>query len=422
MTRRRGLSGGQAYHLYRPARVFPRRVAIVLAAVLLAVIALGVAQMVRRVSPPRLTVTLATRVAAPGQPVALPWPALGQGSIALEGAGTISSFGAATQQLPIASVTKIMTALVVLRDHPLAPGQAGPTIIVGQADVSSYQAGLGAGDSVVKVVLGERLSEQQALEGLLVPSGDNFADLLAVWDAGSRGAFVSKMNALASSLGLSRTHYAGVSGVNPATVSTASDQMRLATLCMRLPAFAAIAAMPQVTLPVAGVQYNVDADLGADGIIGVKTGWVPRGGADFVFAAIHAVQGRNATVLGTILGEQGRTPLPSVLSAAERVVTAVDPILGTEPVVGAGTVVGRLRTPYARSVSVVTAKALHLLAWPGAELKMSVHTTRRLAGALPAGARVGTLTAMIGSERATVSLVTTRGLPRASIGWRLTRL
>ena len=87
----------------------------------------------------------------------------------------------------------------------------------------------------MKVRVGEQLSELQALEGALIPSGDNIIQLLATWDAGSTRAFVKRMNALARRLGMDHTHYAGPSGVNPATVSTASDQLRLAAAAMANP-------------------------------------------------------------------------------------------------------------------------------------------------------------------------------------------
>ena len=84
------------------------------------------------------------------------------------------------------------------------------------------------------------------------------------------------MNARARSLGLRSTRYADASGADPATVSTAGDQFRLTLRALQVPAFRQIVAMPQVTLPVAGVAYNVNAGLGHDGIVGVKTGSAHR--------------------------------------------------------------------------------------------------------------------------------------------------
>ena len=79
----------------------------------------------------------------------------------------------------------------------------------------------------MRVRAGEKLTERQALEAMLIPSGNNIAWMLARWDAGSDGAFVATMNARARSLGLRQTRYADASGADPATVSTAADQFRL---------------------------------------------------------------------------------------------------------------------------------------------------------------------------------------------------
>jgi D-alanyl-D-alanine carboxypeptidase (penicillin-binding protein 5/6) len=71
-------------------------------------------------------------------------------------------------------------------------------------------------------VRGEKLTELQALQAMLIPSGNNIASLLARWDAGSQAAFVAKMNAAAGPLGLRCTRCADVSGADPATASTAA--------------------------------------------------------------------------------------------------------------------------------------------------------------------------------------------------------
>lgn len=155
----------------------------------------------------------------------------------------------------------MMTAYLVVRGHPLAPGASGPTITVTQAEAATYASDKKQGDSVVKVTAGEKLTEQQALQALLLPSGDNIVDLLAGWDAGSDSAFVAKMNAQARAFGMDHSHYADPSGVDSATVSTARDQLTLALRVMSVPCLQQIVAMPQVTLPVAGVSYNVNYAL-----------------------------------------------------------------------------------------------------------------------------------------------------------------
>ena len=323
--------------------------------------------------------------------------------------------------VPIASVTKMMSALVILANHPLRIGEAGPSIAVTRADVTSYEQEKASGDSVVAVREGEQLSELDALDAVLVPSADNVVRLLAKWDAGSIAAFVAKMNAEARRLGLVHTHYAGPSGVNPASVSTAFDQVRLAEVALRNPVIASIVALPQVTLPVAGVQYNVDADLGHDGIVGVKTGWVPQGGASFVFAATAEAASQREMVIGAIVGEQDASPLPSVLADAERLVRTVDVGLLERHVVAARRQVAVLDNGYGRPVPVVTATPVSLLVWRGAHVSQRVTISRNLGEVVRAGGRVGTLTVGLESEHITVRLVAKVGNAGPSLAWRLSR-
>ena len=374
-----------------------------------------------RSSPaPRLVLGISSTRAISGARVVLT-PAFGaQEAVALGGVGQVAIAGAQSPT-PIASLTKMMSALVVLRDHPLAAGASGPNITVTATDVASYRLEGSEGDSVVAVRAGEQLSELAALEAALIPSGDNVIQLLANWDAGSSASFTAKMNSLARTLGLRHTHYAGPSGVDPATVSTAAEQLRLAEVAMANPVFAGIVGMAQVSLPVAGVQYNVDADLGSDGIDGIKTGWVPQGGGCFVFSAADDIDGRNVSVLGAVLGEQGVTPVPTALSVARKLVVSTEKTIRVERL-AAGSRVATLTIPDGSPVPVVTTARLSFLGWSGARAHVVVQLVRHVSSSLPAGSRVGILVMTLGSERRTAVLRTTAALRAPSFGWRLTHL
>jgi serine-type D-Ala-D-Ala carboxypeptidase (penicillin-binding protein 5/6) len=106
----------------------------------------------------------------------------------------------------------------------------------------------------------------------LLPSGNNLATLLARWDASSEAVFVAKMNAQARALHLAHTRYVDASGLSAGTASTARDQVSLAMVALEVAVLRQIVAMRQATLPVAGRQYNLNAMLGNDGIVEVKTG------------------------------------------------------------------------------------------------------------------------------------------------------
>jgi D-alanyl-D-alanine carboxypeptidase (penicillin-binding protein 5/6) len=276
------------------------------------------------------------------------WPAAGQAAYIVSGESEVH---VSPHQHPaaIASIAKVMTAYLVLRDHPLEPGQAGPTITLTDADVADTDRRRGQDESVVSVAAGEQLSEVQALQALLLPSANNIAAVLARWDAGSEERFVARMNATARSLGMRHTHYTDPSGYEDATVSTAADQVRIVEVAMRLPVFAGIVAMPSVTLPVAGTVHNTDTLLGHAGFVGVKTGSDEAAGGCFAFAAIRPIHGKRRTIIGVVLGQPGYDKVAAGLAAAAIMVDRISgrrvvPALGPPP---SGVAGARSRLPAA---------------------------------------------------------------------------
>src|SRR5690348_166548 len=154
------------------------------------------------------------------------WPAEGQAAFVRTGDSRLHA-SPNQHAAPIASVAKVMTAYLVLRHHPLAVGEAGPTITLTEDDVADADRRRRQEESIVSVEAGEQLTELQALQALMLPSANNIAAVLARWDAGSEERFVAQMNGAARSLGMAHTHYTDPSGYDDATVSTAVDQVRV---------------------------------------------------------------------------------------------------------------------------------------------------------------------------------------------------
>jgi serine-type D-Ala-D-Ala carboxypeptidase (penicillin-binding protein 5/6) len=250
------------------------------------------------------------------------WPAQGQAAFVQTGRSQIQT-GPNQHAAPIASVAKVMTAYLVLRDHPLPPGEDGPTITLTDADVADTDRRRGREESVVSIAAGERLTERQALQALLLPSANNIAAVLARWDAGSTYGFVARMNATARSLGMTHTRYTDPSGYDDATVSTAADQVRIVDRAMRLPAFASIAATPRAVLPVAGPVHNTNSLLGHNGFVGVKTGSDDAAGGCFAFRAIRWIDGKRTTITGVVLGQPGDDQVAAGLAAAAAMVDRI---------------------------------------------------------------------------------------------------
>jgi D-alanyl-D-alanine carboxypeptidase (penicillin-binding protein 5/6) len=258
------------------------------------------------------------------------WPADGQSAVRI-GQSEIQP-GPNQHAAPIASVAKVMTAYLVLRDHPLAAGANGPTIRLTGADVDDTDRRGRQRESVVPIAAGEELTERQALQALLLPSANNIAAVLARWDSGSASRFVARMNATARSLGMTRTRYTDPSGYDDRTVSTAADQLRVVDEAMRLPVFANIVATSSATLPVAGTVHNTNTLLGRNGFVGVKTGSDKAAGGCFAFRAIRLVRGKRTTITGVVLGQPGADLIDAGLVAAE---SMVDTIAGDRAAPGA---------------------------------------------------------------------------------------
>jgi D-alanyl-D-alanine carboxypeptidase (penicillin-binding protein 5/6) len=250
------------------------------------------------------------------------WPAHGQAAFVEAGDSQIHA-GPNQHAAAIASVAKVMTAYLVLRDHPLQPGQDGPTITLTDADVADTDRRRRQQESVVSIAVGERLTELQALQALLLPSANNIAAVLARWDVGSTGRFVARMSATARSLGMNHTRYTDPSGYDDATVSTAADQVRLVDRAMRLPAFASIVATPSATLPVAGTVHNTNTLLGHNGFVGVKTGSTAAAGGCFAFQAIRWIDGKRTTITGVVLGQPGHNQIMAGLAGADAMVDRI---------------------------------------------------------------------------------------------------
>jgi serine-type D-Ala-D-Ala carboxypeptidase (penicillin-binding protein 5/6) len=232
--------------------------------------------------------------------------------------------------VPIASVAKLMTAYVILLDHPLPAGGSGPEITVQSSEAVAYPSQVRDGDSLVPVVAGETLTEREALEALLLPSADNMAWILARWDAGSQAAFVARMNDTARRLGMTGTSYTDPSGLDPSTTSTAADQVRLGTAAMQVPALAAIAAMSTAVVPVAGVVRNYNTLLGQDGIVGLKTGSTQAAGGCVLIAAWRKAGAHDTLIVAAAFGQPGsaQTILPDALQAGHLLLLGLDRALG----------------------------------------------------------------------------------------------
>lgn len=244
---------------------------------------------------------LSVGVAAPAQ-AAVKAPSVGARTAYLvDSAGTVHLGKRESRRVPVASLVKVMTAYVVLREANL-----GDTVTITKADVR-HAADNGATSAALSK--GERLTVRDLLYGLMLPSGADAANALARRYGPGRSAFVAKMNDAARSLGLADTVYTNADGL-PAPrnggYSTAVDQARLTQAALSDATFrtivgAKVRKVARTAVHRAHTWRNTNKLLGrADGVLGVKTGYTNAAGYCLVFAGERA--GRR--IVGVLLGDQ----------------------------------------------------------------------------------------------------------------------
>lgn len=207
---------------------------------------------------------------------------------------------------PMASTTKIMTALIALQQADL-----NQPVVVHQDAVDEVKNNMG---SSAQLAMGDTLTMHDMLYGLLLPSGDDAAIAIADSISGSPAQFVALMNDYAHKLHLHNTHYNNPDGLTyytpddhptPGLYTTAADLVQLTREALKNSLFAQIVKTKTYTVPVAADHRsyhwtNTNALLGTyPGILGVKTGSTVEAGYCLVFAAT-----RNGHVLiGVLLQE-----------------------------------------------------------------------------------------------------------------------
>ncbi|WP_435616062.1 D-alanyl-D-alanine carboxypeptidase [Streptomyces coelicoflavus] len=372
-----------------PLRTTVRRVKIWTPLVALLVIVLGVVQAMRPLPAPTLDLTAHDSFTFDGGKPQIPWPESGQAALDVQGIGSFGSSGD-QKPVPIASVAKVMTAYVILRDHPLKSGAEGPKIKIDQAAEEQSDAG---DESTVNVYAGDSISQREALKAVLIASANNVARLLARWDAGSEKAFVEKMNAAAKDLGMTNTTYTDPSGLNNTTVSTAVDQVKLAKAAMKSPAFREVAAMMSYN-DYKGVNHgNWNHLVGHNGVVGIKTGTTTSALGNLVFAAKKEVGGETRTIVGAVVRQPdvGGGILDAALDASDELIRAAQDTLQSSTILKKGSVVGYVDDGLGGRTPVVATKDVKAVGWGGLTVKLTFDADE-VPHAAKAGTKVGTLT------------------------------
>lgn len=324
--------------------------------------------------------------------------------------------GGDTKPRSIASISKVVTALVVLDAKPLSRGQAGPTIAFTPEMQGLYAKYLAVNGEVAPMPSGLQLSEYQTLQVMLMKSANNYAGSLAIWAFGSLDAYQKAATAWLGEHGLSETTIHEPTGLDAGNTSTATDLVDLGQLALANPVVKEVVGTKTVTVPNVGDIQNSNKLLGMDGVEGIKTGTLDEAGACLLFAATYERGGRTVTVVGAMLGGVDHDALDSDV---QRLLHSVADNFHVVTLTHAGQSFGTYSTPWKDETDAVTASASQVLVWGSTTVRAATKLDSVTLGTK--GERVGQVRFSI-TDHAPVSvpLVLEQAIPDPGIWWRWT--
>ena len=331
--------------------------------------------------------------------------------------GTIWVASGTDDPRPMASITKLITALVVLDAVPLADAaDPGPTLAFDSADYALYDKYYVMGASIAEMPRGSSMSLRDAIATMLVPSASNYAEAVSTWAFGSQSAFVGAARRWLAANGLANTAIVEPTGIDPRNTSTPSDLIALGRLAAAHPVVAPIAAMPGITPPGLDGMSNTNALLGTHGITGLKTGTLGESGSNLLYTATFDVgAAAPLSVVGVVLGTSSRD------GANHAVVTLLESISAgftQVPLAEAGEVVGSYATPWGSTADMVIGADASVFHWSDTPITVTMETTEPTEWA--DGETVGSITWTSGPHAATAPLVIVDTIEPPTTWWRLT--
>jgi len=339
-------------------------------------------------------------------------PGYGASAIAAVGREGLLAQAGTADPLPMASITKIITALTVLDAHPLGPDEAGPAVEMTSRDLGFYYDEINRGGSVAPVRTGVTFTERELLEIMLIPSGNNYATTLAVWGFGSVEAYLDAARAWLDANGLSGIRVADASGYDYGNVGSAADLVRLGELALAHPVVAEIVATPRLQMHDIGTLRNSNALLGTNGVDGIKTGTLIN--ANLLFSATIEVGSRSVDLVGVVLDGPDHDTIDRAIT---RMIDQARAGFHEVPLVSAGEVLASYRTPWDTEVRAVAAEDASILVWGDTAITAAVIADDITLA--DEGADVGSVVFTAGDETVAVPIVLDGDVEDPGPWWRL---
>jgi serine-type D-Ala-D-Ala carboxypeptidase (penicillin-binding protein 5/6) len=331
-------------------------------------------------------------------------------------ASGIWAAGGGDDARPLASISKLITALVVLEAKPLAAGEAGPTITFDRDDHALYDKYYVLNATIAAMPTGSSMSEHDALEAMLVISASNYADAVSSWAYGSRSAFLNATREWLAANGLAHTTMVEPTGIDARNTSTPSDLIALGRIAMANPVIAEIVAMETLNVPNIPAARNTNDLLGVDGITGIKTGTLDPTGSNLLFSATLDVGVEQPlSVIAVLMG--GYTH-ESVALDARALLASIRAGFHEVPVGERGQAIGSYSTAWGESAEIELAESASVLTWSDTAITATFNAGDLATGT--EGDEVGEVTWVAGPRTVTVPLVLAGDIDPPTAWWRLT--
>lgn len=298
------------------------------------------------------------QVSTPAATVAL--PSYGASAIAAADGEQIYAGRDLDTARPIASIAKVVTALVVLAERPIEGDGPGASITLTAADSRLPARYAAINGTVAPAPAGAVVTQRQMIELMMVHSANNYAESLAVWGFGSVDAYLEAARRWLDAQGLESIRIADTTGFSPDNRATPRDLVALARIAAADPVVAAASARRTLTVPGIGTYENRNLALGTAGITGLKTGTLRIVGSNLLFSGTVTAAETPVDVVGVVIGAPDQ---PTIARDLRRLIASVVDDFHVVTIGEPGAVVARYTAPWGDTAELVVDESVDDLVW-----------------------------------------------------------
>lgn len=298
------------------------------------------------------------------------WPDYGSGRVEVVGFSENVIYHGSQTARPIASITKVITALVVLDKKPLdGPDDEGSMIYLSDADQKIYNTAV-ANDLAVKPLSANgKISEKQAMQIMLMASAANYAETLAVWAYGSVDEYIIAANDWLKANNLLDTKVVDTTGLDNRDISTPSDLIKLGKLALKNRAVSSIVSTKEVEIDGVGKIGAGNRVLGKLGVNGIKTGFTGDAGACLLFSSTIKVGGQNIEMIGNLLGGEDSA---TVASDVEKLLKSIQSAIRYTKIISKNQEFGTVSNIIGQKSKIIATGDVSAVVWSNVPIKQDV--------------------------------------------------